>query len=201
MRDPAPHSANQPAEAEVEAALLDRVAAGDVGAPFEELYHRYERTVYGLGLRRLRDQGLAEEVVQETFMRLWQQAGRFDPTRGTVGAFVTKIAHGTATDLWRRPSSRPFEPEAGEETPDESSATDPAERVVEELTIREALEDLTLAHRQVLELFYGQDRSQAQVAKHLGLPVGTVSSRTYFGLRALKLALQERGIQERGVHA
>jgi RNA polymerase sigma-70 factor (ECF subfamily) len=196
---PASHSANQPAE--VEAALLGRVAAGDHGAPLEELYHRYERTLYGLGLRRLGDQGLAEELVQETFVRLWLQAGRFDPARGTVGAFVMGIARRIAIDLWRRPSSRPFEPEVGEETPQEPSTADPAERVIEGLTVHDALEALTPAHRQVLELFYGQDRTKAEIAELLGLPVGTVQTRTYFGLRAFKLALQERGIQERGVHA
>jgi RNA polymerase sigma-70 factor (ECF subfamily) len=199
MRDrPAPHSASQPSV--VEAALLGRVAAGDDGAPLEELYHRYKRTLYGQGLRRLGDQGLAEELVQETFVRLWQQAGRFDPTRGTAGAFVMAIARGIATDLWRRPSSRRFEPEAGE-TPDVPSAADPAERVIEGLTVREALEALTPEHRQVLELFYGQDLTKPEIAKLLGLPVGTVQTRTYWGLRAFKLALQERGIQERGVHA
>jgi RNA polymerase sigma-70 factor, ECF subfamily len=200
MRDrPAPHSASQPAE--VEAELLGRVAAGDDGAPLEELYHRYERTLYGLGLRRLGDQGLAEELVQETFVRLWQQAGRFDPARGTVGAFVMAIARSIASDLWRRPSSRPLEPEAEAEIPDEPSAADPADRVIEGLTVREALEALTPKHRQVLELFYGQDRTKPEIAELLGLPVGTVQTRTYFGLRAFKLALQERGIQERGVHA
>jgi RNA polymerase sigma-70 factor (ECF subfamily) len=187
--------------ADVEAALLHRVAAGDRGAPLEELYHRYERTLYGLGLRLLGDQGLADELVQETFVRLWQQAGRYDPTRGTVGAFVFVIARRIAVDLWRRPSSRPFEPEP---TAEEPAAAAPADRVIQELTIREALQTLSPDHRQVLELYYGQDRKQTEIAELLGLPVGTVKTRTYYALRAFKLALQERGIrgiQERGAHA
>ena len=87
---------------EDEAALLARVAAGDRGRPLEELYRRYEARLYGLGLRLLSDQGLAEELVQETFVRLWQQARRFDPARGSVGSFLFAIARRLAVDLWRR---------------------------------------------------------------------------------------------------
>ena len=74
MLRPAERSAADRALVEDEAALLARVAAGDRGRPLEELYRRYEARLYGLGLRLLGDQGLAEELVQETFVRLWQQA-------------------------------------------------------------------------------------------------------------------------------
>jgi RNA polymerase sigma-70 factor (ECF subfamily) len=175
-----------------EAALLARVAAGDRGAPLEELYGRYERRLYGLGFRLLGDQGLAEELVQETFVRLWQQARRFDPARGTVSSFLFAIARRIAVDLWRRPSSRPFEPEPAEA---EAAAThDPVNGVLEGLAVRDAMQSLSPAHRQILELFYGQDRKQSEIAELLGLPLGTVKTRSYYALRALKLALQERGI-------
>jgi RNA polymerase sigma-70 factor, ECF subfamily len=103
-------SARPAALVEDEAALLARVATGDRGRPLEELYRRYEARLYGLGLRLLSDQGLAEELVQESFVRLWQQARRFDPARGSVGNFLFAIARRLAVDLWRRPSSRPFAP-------------------------------------------------------------------------------------------
>jgi len=174
-----------------EADLLASVAAGDRGAPLEELYRRYGPRLYGLGLKLLGDRGLAEELVQETFVRLWQQAGRFDPARGTVSAFLFTIARRIAVDLWRRPSSRPFDP-----PPPESPAAgqDPVEGVIEGLAVRDAMQSLSPAHRQVLELFIGQDRKQAEIAQLLGLPLGTVKTRAYYALRALKLALQERGI-------
>ena len=70
------------------------------------LYHRYERRLYGFGLRLLGEPGLAEELVQETWVRLWQSAPRFDPDRGTVRAFLFTIARRVAVDLYRRPSSR-----------------------------------------------------------------------------------------------
>jgi RNA polymerase sigma-70 factor (ECF subfamily) len=130
--------------------------------------------------------------VQETFVRLWQQARRFDPARGTVSTFLFAIARRIAVDLWRRPSSRPFEPEPAEA---EAAAThDPVNGVLEGLTVRDAMQSLSPAHRQVLELFYGQDRKQSEIAELLGLPLGTVKTRSYYALRALKLALQERGI-------
>ena len=180
--------------AEDEAALLARVAAGDRGAPLEELYGRYERRLYGLGLRLLGDQGLAEELVQETFVRLWQQARRFDPARGTVSTFLFAIARRIAVDLWRRPSSRPFEPEQAEQAEAAAGADDPLDGVLQSLAVRDAMQSLSPAHRQILELFYGHDRKQSEIAELLGLPLGTVKTRSYYALRALKLALQERGI-------
>jgi RNA polymerase sigma-70 factor, ECF subfamily len=175
-----------------EAALLARVAGGDRGGPLEELYSRYESRLYGLGLRLLGDQGLAEEMVQETFVRLWQQARRFDPARGAVSTFLFAIARRIAVDLWRRPSSRPFEPEPTEV--EAAGTEDPVDTVLEGLAVRDAMQSLSPAHRQILELFYGQDRKQTEIAELLGLPLGTVKTRSYYALRALKLALQERGI-------
>ncbi|HEX9344164.1 MAG TPA: sigma-70 family RNA polymerase sigma factor [Actinomycetota bacterium] len=176
-----------------EADLLASVAAGDRDAPLEELYRRYGPRLYGLGLRLLGDQGLAEELVQEAFVRLWQQAGRFDPARGSVSAFLFTIARRIAVDLWRRPSSRPFEPPPPEAIAGEQGH-DQVERLIEGLAVRDALQSLSPAHQQVLELFIGQDRKQAEIATLLGLPLGTVKTRAYYALRALKLALQERGI-------
>jgi RNA polymerase sigma factor (sigma-70 family) len=85
-----------------EARLLALVAAGDRDEPLVELYGRYAKRVYGLGLRLLGDHGLAEDLVQETFLRLWRSAPRFDPGRATVRTFLFTIARRTAADLWRR---------------------------------------------------------------------------------------------------
>src|SRR5262245_55147360 len=69
-----------------EAALLAAVGRGDRERALPELYRRYERRLYGLGFRLLGDSGLAEELVQETFLRIWRTADRFDPARGTAAA-------------------------------------------------------------------------------------------------------------------
>jgi RNA polymerase sigma-70 factor, ECF subfamily len=75
-----------------EVQLLALVAGGDRGEPLEELYDRYARRVYGLGLRLLDDPGLAEDLVQETFVRLWRSAPRFEPARGSVRTFLFTLA-------------------------------------------------------------------------------------------------------------
>lgn len=173
-----------------EAALLAQVAAGDRGAPLRQLYRSYERRLYGLGLKLLGDASLAEELVQETFVRVWRNAGKFDPDKGSVATFIFTIARRLAIDLWRRPSSRPFEPESE----DAAAPGDAMERVVVGLTVRHALDSLSPAHREVLELSYRRDLKQAQIADQLGVPLGTVKTRTFHALRALKAALQEAGV-------
>ena len=119
----------------VEAELLALVAAGDTGAPLRRLYDRYERRLYGFGLRLLGEPGLAEELVQETWLRVWRSAARFDPERGTVRAFLFTIARRVAVDLWRRPSSRVL----GAELPDAVAVEARADEVLLAVTVRDAM--------------------------------------------------------------
>jgi RNA polymerase sigma-70 factor (ECF subfamily) len=186
-------------EAEVplseEAALL--LAVGDLrGAgrevAFRQIYRRYERRLYGLGLSLLGDSGLAEELVQETSIRLWRSAASFDPRRGSASAFIFTIARRMAVDLWRRPSSRPFLPQA-EVDPNRDDEFD---RLVVSLTVRDALDSLSEQHREVLELSYRGDLTQADIARRLEVPLGTVKSRTYHALRSFKLAMEERELRD-----
>jgi len=86
---------------------LGRVAAGDRGDALVALYRAYAPRIHRLGLRTLRDTGHAEELVQETFVRLWQSAHRFDPERGSARAFTFTIAQRVAIDFLRRASARP----------------------------------------------------------------------------------------------
>jgi RNA polymerase sigma-70 factor (ECF subfamily) len=178
----------------VDATLLARVADGDLGTPLEELYDRYAERLYGLGLRLLGDRGLAEELVQETFVRLWRTADRYQPGRGSVSTFVFAIARRIAVDLWRRPSSRPFAELTEADRDRGHDPEDATERLVVGLNVRDALGALSAAHREVLELLYLQDLTQAQVAERLGVPLGTVKTRAYHGLRAFKQAAEERGV-------
>jgi RNA polymerase sigma-70 factor, ECF subfamily len=173
-----------------EAALLIAVGRGDRDRALPELYRRYERRLFGLGIRLLGDRGLAEELVQETFLRVWRTADRFDPARGRVSAFILSIARRLAVDLWRRPSSRPAEPER--EPP--VAVDETIDRLLLQLTVRDALGSLPQAHREVIELSYHSDLTQAEVAKRLGIPLGTVKSRAYHALRAFRRAADERGI-------
>ena len=172
-----------------EAELLALVAAGDTGEPLRRLYDRYARRLYGLGIHLLRERGLAEELVQETWMRVWRSAARFDPERGTVRTFVFTIARRVAVDLWRRPSSRAL----GDELLDAGAVEARADEILLAVTVRDAMTSLSDAHREVLELVYDQDLKLAEVAQRLGIPLGTVKTRVYHALRALRRALTERG--------
>jgi RNA polymerase sigma-70 factor (ECF subfamily) len=175
-----------------EARLLALVAAGDRDEPLVELYRRYARRVFGLGLRLLDDRSLAEELVQETFVRLWRSAPRFDPARGSVRTFVFTLARRAAVDLWRRRRNgleRPVDPE--HEGPADDDAFDAA---LLALDVRDALDELKPKHREVLELHYRGDLTQRQIGERLGVPVGTVKTRTYHALRALKTKLEERDL-------
>jgi RNA polymerase sigma-70 factor (ECF subfamily) len=185
-----PSLLSSPSVEEEDARLLARVAAGDRDASLRELYRRYEGRLYGLGVKLLGDPSLAEELVQETFVRLWRKADQYDPDKGTVATFVFAIARRIAIDLWRRPSSRPFAPE----NEDQAAPGDAVERAIVGLTVRDALDSLSPQHREVLELSYRRDLDQRAIAARLGVPLGTVKTRTYHALRALKRALEARDI-------
>jgi RNA polymerase sigma-70 factor (ECF subfamily) len=174
--------------------LLLGVVSGHPPDALDQLYHRYVGRVFNLGVRLLGDRQLAEELVQETFLRLWRNAESFDPKRGSVAAFVLTMARRIAIDLWRRPSSRPFEPEP----PDTLAAaqSDKVDSLLTAVAVNEAMATLSPQHREVLELSYRGDLKQTDIAQILGIPLGTVKTRSYYALRALKLALQERGIDD-----
>ena len=176
--------------AEEEALLLGRVAAGDTEEPLVDLYRRYGSRLYGLGVRLLGDHGMAEEMVQETFVRLWRSAPRFDPDRGSVRAFVYTIGRRVAVDLLRRSASRPLLSQEHIELVDDRSF----DSLLLSLDVRDALEALSPKHRDVLELMLEEDLGQADIAARLGIPLGTVKTRTFYGLRALRLELEERGL-------
>lgn len=179
-----------------EAELMARLAAGDRDSALPALYDLYARRLFGIGLRLLGDRGLAEELVQETFVRLWRSAGRFDPERGSVATFVFTLARRAAVDLHRRASSRPLA-ELNDDDLERSDAAEPGEEfehVVLGLEVREALDALSKEQRSVLELYYREDLTQQQIADRLGLPLGTVKTRTFYGLKALKVELENRSV-------
>jgi RNA polymerase sigma-70 factor (ECF subfamily) len=170
--------------------LVAQIAAGNVDEPVAELYRRYGPRLYRFGVQLLADSGLAEEMVQECFVRLWRTAGRFDISRGTVAGYLFVISRSIAADLRKRPSSRPLAPVEEEQVPAQPDDTD---RIVASLAVQDALDSLSATHREVLMLAHGEGLTQTQIAGRLGLPLGTVKTRMFHGLRALKTALAERG--------
>jgi RNA polymerase sigma-70 factor, ECF subfamily len=170
--------------------LLAQLAGGDADDALTSLYDRYERRLYALGQRLLGDAGLAEELVQETFVRLWRVAGRFDSARGSASTFIFTIARNIAIDLRRRPSSRPLA-----ELDDTAKTDDQVDEIVLGLTVRDALDSLSEPQRAVVEAVYGRGERAVDLAEKFGVPEGTVRSRAFHGLRALADALDQRGYE------
>jgi RNA polymerase sigma-70 factor (ECF subfamily) len=138
------------------------------------------------------DRQRAEDLVQETLLRAWRHPEALDPAHGSVRAWLFTTARNLSIDAWRRRSARVAE--VITDSPPEPPAVDEAERAVEAWLIAEALGRLSVPHRQVLvECFY-RGFSVAEAASHLGVPPGTVKSRTHYALRALRLVLAEMGV-------
>jgi RNA polymerase sigma-70 factor, ECF subfamily len=174
-----------------EAQLVAEIAAGNIEEPVRELYRRYGKRLYRFGMQVLGNPGLAEEMVQEAFVRLWRTAGRFDARRGSVGAYLTVIARSVAADLRKRPSSRPLLAVEDAALP---PAWDNVDQILDSLIVREALDKLSPAHALVLRLAQEEGLTQSQIAVRLGLPLGTVKTRLFHGMRALRAELGRRGI-------
>jgi RNA polymerase sigma-70 factor (ECF subfamily) len=155
------------------------------------VYVAHGAELYGFALRALGDRGLAEEATQETFVRAWRSASTFDAERGSLRAWLFGIARHVIIDLVRRRSVRPVVVgEIPESTPSDDTAFD---RAMESWQIEEALRRIPPDQRRALVEVYYRDRPYAEVAAELHIPEGTMKSRVYHGLRALRRALEEMG--------
>lgn len=173
-------------------ALLGLVAAGDELA-LGELYDRFGRFAYGLALRVVRDPGLAEEAVQEAFLSVWRSAERFDGRRGKVRSWLLTIVHRRAVDFVQL-AVRGQEIAAEEVVERTNPSTEETAAVREEQrVVRHALELIPGVQRQALELAYYGGYSQSQIAARLDVPLGTVKTRIFHGLRRLRALLSDPG--------
>ena len=165
-----------------------------------EAYRRHAGAVYALACRVLSDGALAEEVVQEVFLRLWRQPDRFDPDRGSLRAFLLAHAHGRAIDALRSESSRRRREER--EARSTAEAGYDLEREVWDLAVAERVKDalvrLPAEERRAIELAYFDGHTYREVATLLGQPEGTVKSRIRTGLRRLQVRLVTYGVTGTG---
>jgi RNA polymerase sigma-70 factor (ECF subfamily) len=184
----APRAAPSLRRADPDGELVVRVARGDGGA-FEALYRRYVRPVYALALRRLGDRQSAEDAVQDTFAAVWRSARTYRPERGAAAPWLYSIARNAAVDRLR---SRPAATAEVPDLPDEGPG--PLERAEGDWLswrVHVALEDLPGTERQVIERAYWGGRSQSEIAAELGIPLGTVKTRTRTGLARLAALLED----------
>jgi RNA polymerase sigma-70 factor (ECF subfamily) len=168
--------------------LIARIAQGDRPA-FDELYRRYARAVLGLALRRLGDRGRAEDATQDAFVAIWRSARTYDPSRGRGAPWLYAVARNAITDGLRRT------PEPAAEVPDgPGTEPDPADQAESSWTawqVHRALEVLPDHERPVIELAYWRGLSQSEISERLGIPLGTVKTRTRSALARLADALEE----------
>jgi len=171
-----------------EEALLRRVARKDERA-FRAIYDRYARSVYSLALGLLRDSTRAEEVTQEVFLAIWRGAAGFDADRGRARTWILSLAHHRTVDAIRRQRLRDTEP-LDPALPAPSDAADDAIRGVESARVRDALARLSPVQREAIGLAYYGGYTQEEIARRVGVPLGTVKTRMRDGLLRLRDMLE-----------
>jgi RNA polymerase sigma factor (sigma-70 family) len=179
--------------------LVALVADRDADA-LEALYDRYGKVAYSLAHRIVADGTLAQDVVQEVFLSIWRDAGRFDAARGTVSTYLLATTHHRAVDVVRREENlrrRRTSDDGLEFEPDpKPGVEDDLEAAERRGQVRAALAELPRAQREALALAYFGGFTQREVASLAGVPLGTVKTRMAAGMRKLKDVLREPGLEE-----
>ncbi len=177
-------------------ALLSLVASSDDQA-LAELYDRFGRVAYGLALRILRDEALAQDAVQEAFLGIWRSADRFLAERAKASTWILTLVHRRAVDLVRREDRRRGEPlEHAPEPAAPETVEDEAALGFQRRVVQEALRRLPPEQREALELGYYGGLTQSELAERLGQPLGTIKSRMFTGLSHLRDLLAQAGLEE-----
>ena len=189
-------------------ALASRIARGDDGA-FMTVYDRYGDMLFGTALRFFRDRDTAADIVQETMMAVWRRSDQYDPEHGSLGAWMLGIARNRSIDRLRAEARRPKVVRPAADSGGASDASDPlawtglalvAEERDEPATeadrrwirslLSTTMSEMRAEERDVLVLAYDHGLSQSEIAERLGVPIGTVKSRTRRALAGLRDRLQ-----------
>ena len=175
--------------------LHRRMLDGDESA-FEELYRAYSAPAFGLASRVTGQRALGQEVVHDALLALWRAPEAFDPARGSLRTFLLSLVHHRAVDTVRKEErlrkrgerAANLEPVRGEDVAED--VVHDAFLVQRRKEVLEAMETLPPEQRQVLDLAYFGGHTQARIAEDLGIPLGTVKTRTLAAMRKLRVALQ-----------
>jgi RNA polymerase sigma-70 factor (ECF subfamily) len=153
------------------------------------LYADHGAALLAYATRLTGDRQLAEDVVQETLLRAWRNAAKLTEERGSIRGWLFTVARNIVTDKVRARQARPAEVSDSPATP--PIAHDHADDVVTSVYVRHALQSLSPEHRAVLVTVYYGGKTAVEAAEVLGVPPGTIKSRTYYALRALRSAIEE----------
>jgi RNA polymerase sigma-70 factor (ECF subfamily) len=177
--------------------LMIEVARGN-SAALEVLYDRYASTVLGITVRIIGDQALAEDLLQETFWRVWQSAGTYQAQLGSFSGWLFRIARNLAIDAYRRRSVRPqtfVEVEESDpildRTPDrDTDVAEQAQSMLKHRQVRKALASLPAVQRQVIEMAYFDGMTRQEIAEATGEALGTIHTRARLALQKLRGELE-----------
>jgi RNA polymerase sigma-70 factor (ECF subfamily) len=183
--------------------LAARVARGDRTA-LDALYDRHASTVLGLAIRITGERTSAEDILQETFWRIWQNAGSYQPERGLFTGWLFRIARNLAIDAYRRHSVRPqtIPAEMADADPILDRIPDPDINVTEQAQsnvrnelVRDAMKTLPREQRQVIEMAYFYGMTRQEIADATDEPLGTIHTRARLGLQKLSETLKRAGFE------
>jgi RNA polymerase sigma-70 factor (ECF subfamily) len=175
---------------------MDRRGALATDQDVRDVYAAHGGELYRFARRALGDAGLAEEAVQEAFLRAWQAADRFDDRLGSLRTWLFAILRNVVIDLSRARAVRPRLASADQAEAEpglDLASAESIESVLVAWQVEEALGKISPDHRAALVEVHTKGRSYAEVATECGVPVGTIKSRVFYGLKALRLALEELG--------
>jgi RNA polymerase sigma-70 factor, ECF subfamily len=174
--------------------LVGRLASPEVEAALSALYDRYGRTVFGVGLKFLGDRSLAEELVQEVFLKVWRSSRTYDASRSSFSTWLYRITRSAASDMHRKRARNVRQvPDGDPHFAVLRDASPGPQEVLDDSwlswRVSRAMEGLGEAHREVIELAYFRGLSQREISLQTGIPLGTVKSRASSALKRLRAGL------------
>src|SRR5215208_1910698 len=173
---------------------MRRLDGSEVEAALSKLYDRYSRTVFGVGLKMLGERSLAEELVQEVFLKVWRSAHTFDPSRASFSTWLFRVTRSVALDLHRKRARRVRQVSDGAlHIAAARDSSDGPQEIMDKSwlswRVSRALEVLDAPHREVIDLAYFGGFSQREISERTGVPLGTVKTRTASAYKRLRKEL------------
>lgn len=173
--------------------LVRRLQRKDKSA-ISDLYDEYAPSMYGIALRIVKAEALAQDVVQETFIKVWKNAASYDREKGTLFTWLLNITRNGAIDKTRSAAFRRTQASVPVDDKLKNDNQLSTNQKTDHIGLKDFVNQLEEKYREVIELAYFHGYTQPEIAEHLQLPIGTVKSRVRIGLRELRKIFSEPGL-------